>query len=161
MTFASPATSSHRLSQDRIRIWLSSSPAASGESQAIETASTASQSLGLKMHVTHKMTVHRRQFVAAMLVLGLSYLTNCQAVAIDLSDYPVLKYGTAWKNEKTGACNRIRVSCFLRLKIREVESKRSVRTACQLRRTSWAESSLQSRFAFPVAFCPVRKSDVP
>ena len=109
MTFASPATSSHRLSQDRIRIWLSSSPAASGESQAIETASTASQSLGLKMHVTHKMTVHWRQFVAAMLVLGLSYLTNCQAVAIDLSDYPVLKYGTAWKNEKTGACNRIRV----------------------------------------------------
>ncbi|EJK55258.1 hypothetical protein THAOC_25025, partial [Thalassiosira oceanica] len=47
------------------------------------------------------MTVHRRKFVYAVLVLALSYLTHCQAVAIDLSDLPVLKYGTAWKNEKT------------------------------------------------------------
>lgn len=52
------------------------------------------------------MTVDRRQFVFTVLVivLGLSHLTNCQAVAIDLTDGPVLKYGTAWKNEKTGAC---------------------------------------------------------
>lgn len=49
------------------------------------------------------MTVDRRQFVFTVLVivLGLSHLTNCQAVAIDLTDGPVLKYGTAWKNEKT------------------------------------------------------------